>query len=352
MRLDLHRHLEGSHSPRALLAVARAHEVRRSAFFDARANVWRDETDVSKTLVLGGPSDDATSFYRCIVKARAAYVSVAAIGELARLAFDEAALETDGLEMRISLFSMTRTLLENQGRVWRDLAPLGFADEYARPILLAVLQARDESQRATGKPMLVRLGLSRTFESEPHYAALADMITDHASDLVGLDVLGIISGPDKEPLPPPLLAVLARMRRSLPDLTIHAGEFEGYASVDRCLALEPRGIGHGIRSLESEATLAALVRQGVTLEVCPTSNRMLIPSELTKLERTHGTPLRALQAKNVHCVLGSDDPTPLATSFSEEHRLAARLGVDMARLKEDSVRRWTEITGSAPRASS
>jgi hypothetical protein len=62
------------------------------------------------------PSDDASLFYQCIVRARAAYVSVAAIRALALAAFREAAEDSDGFEMRLSLFSMARTLIENQGR--------------------------------------------------------------------------------------------------------------------------------------------------------------------------------------------------------------------------------------------
>ena len=349
MRLDLHRHLEGSHSPAALLDVARRFDIRRPPFHDEATGRFRTEAELAADLVMTGPTDDARVFYRCIVQARAAYVSVPAIRALASHAFAEASAETDGLEMRLSLFSMTRTLVENQGHDWRALAPVELADR-AGPILAEVIAARDEVQAALDKPLLLRLGLSRTFESEPHYRALADMVVEHATALVGLDVLGIVAPPDTEPMPPGLLAILDRLRRDLPDLTIHAGEFDGHASVDRNLALEPRGIGHGVRSLESPATLERLASSGVTLEVCPTSNRLLIPTALAALERAHAgqTPLRALQRAGVHCVLGSDDPTPMNTSFAREHEVARAAGVDLDRLAADSARRWTEITGAPP----
>ncbi|HLL22936.1 MAG TPA: hypothetical protein VK427_12440, partial [Kofleriaceae bacterium] len=136
------------------------------------------------------------------------------------------------------------------------------------------------------------------------------------------------------------------MRRTLPDLTIHAGEFAGHASVDRTLALAPRGIGHGVHALESRATLERLAHDGVTLEVCPTSNRLLIPRRLAALEQAHGghPPLRALQNAGVHCVLGSDDPTVMATSFTDELAIARGAGVDMAKLEADMLRRWNELT--------
>ncbi len=346
MLLDLHRHLEGSHSPRALLDVARAFDIRNPLFFDETKGEFRTPDQLAAQLTMQAPSDDATVFYQCILKARAAYVSVAAIGALALEAFREAAQDSDGFEMRLSLFSMARTLLENQQRAWREVPPVEFAEAHARPVLLAVLAARDQAARETGKPMLVRVGLSRTFESEPHYRALAPMICEHARALVGLDVLGIVTGPDTEPLPPGLLSVLELMRRDLPDLTIHAGEFAGHASVDRTLALAPRGIGHGVHALQSPATLERLAKEGVTLEVCPSSNHLLIPTALAKLEAAHGgaTPLKALQQAQVHCVLGSDDPTPMGTSFRREVEVAREKGVDLVRLEADMARRWAQLT--------
>ncbi len=345
MWFDLHRHLEGSHSPRALLEVARTFDIRHPLFYDAAHGTFRAAGALAAELTMQAPCNDATVFYRCIVSARAAYVSVPAIRALALAAFREAAEDTDGFEMRLSLFSMARTLCENQGRAWRDVPPVAFAEDVARPVLCAALDARDEAQRLTGKPMRVRLGLSRTFESEPHYRALAAMVVEHAGALVGLDVLGIVTGADTEPLPPGLVGILDALRVHLPDLTIHAGEFAGHASVDRTLALQPRGIGHGVHALQSPATLERLAREGVTLEVCPTSNRLLIPTALRALEQAHGgaTPLRALQQAHVHCILGSDDPTPMGTSFRAELDVARGAGVDMARLEADIARRWAEL---------
>lgn len=348
MRLDLHRHLEGSHSAEALAAVAERFELRDPLFYDAEKRRPRSSAEMAPELTMKA-SDDASGFYACIEKARRAYVSVAAIAELSRLAFLEAAAETDGFEMRLSLFSMTRTLLSNEGAVWREVAPVRFA-ERAGEVLHAVLKARDEAQAEAGKTMLVRLGFSRTFESEPHYRAMADALREHKDALCGLDVLGIVMGEDKEPMPPALREILESLRPDLPDLTVHAGEFEDHRSVERTLGLAPQGIGHGVRSVTSPALLERLAAEGVTLEVCPTSNRMLIPSTLADLEHSCGAhPLVALQRAHVHAVLGSDDPTTLGTTFPEEWERAVGLGVDMERLAADSRRRWAQLTGDAAR---
>ncbi len=346
MFLDLHRHLEGSHSPEALAHVAQTFDIRRAPFYDEATRHFRSGPELRAFLTMPAPSEDANQFYKCIVQSRIAYVSLPAIALLAELSFREAAAETDGFEMRLSLFSMARTLAENLGVEWRKVEPTKFVEQYARPILDAVLAAKAKVAFETRKPMILRVGFSRTFESEPHYRALADMLVEYKRELVGLDVLGIVTTGDKEPLPPALREIIQGLRKHLPDLTIHAGEFEGHHSVDRTLELEPSGIGHGIHSLQSGATLDRLAREGVTLEVCPTSNNLLLPGALVALRRdhTHGAaPLVALQRNHVHCVLGSDDPTPMGTCFAQELRIAREIGVDLGRLESDMVRRWNQI---------
>jgi hypothetical protein len=345
VRLDLHRHLEGSHGAEALLSVARD--------FGIGHPLLRDEAALRRALVLTEPSEDAGKFYACIQVARLAYVHADAVGALAHRAFVEAAAECDGFEMRVSLFSMTRAVLENQGVSWRELSPMAFA-EHARTLLLQVLGARDRALRETGIPMLVRLGFSRAFEAAEHQRAVAGVVAEHAPGLSGLDILGIVKGEDTEPLPPALLDIVSSLRRVLPDLTIHAGEFAGHASVDRTLGLEPQAIGHGIRSVESGQTLDILASRGVTLEVCPCSNRLLIPGALARVTAQHGAhPLVVLQRAGVHAVLGSDDPAPMGTDFRQEWSRAAELGADLARLETDMARRWAQLQPkeTSPRAS-
>jgi len=344
VRLDLHRHLEGSHSAAALLAVAREYGLQHP--------LLQDEAALRRALVLTEPSDDASKFYACIQVARLAYVRPEVVGALAYRAFAEAALECDGFEMRVSLFSMTRAVLENQRVDWRAGTPMAFAEQ-ARGLLLQVLAARDRAAAETGTPMLVRLGFSRAFEAEPYQRAVASVVAEHARALSGLDVLGIVKGEDTEPLPSALLSILRGLRGVLPDLTVHAGEFAGRVSVDRTLQLEPQAIGHGVRSVESPDTLEQLARRGVTLEVCPCSNHLLIPSSLASLKARHGGrhPLPVLQQAGVHAVLGSDDPAPMGTDFRSEWARAGALGADMARLEADAARRWAQLQppGTRPR---
>jgi adenosine deaminase len=354
LRIDLHRHLEGSHSARALLQVGRDFGLRHPLLYSSAEGRWRTLDELRPSLQMAGPTDDPFVFYECIQRARVAYVSEEAICALSALAFREAAADApDGLEMRVSLFSMTRTLFENEGLTKAQVLALS-ADRFAarcRGVLGQVLGARDAAEASTGVPMRVRLGFSRTFESEALYEAMAEMAAEFKGALCGLDILGIVSGDDREPLQPALLRILEGLRRHIPDLTVHAGEFEGHGSVDRTLALEPQGVGHGVHAVQSATTLEALARAGVTLEVCPTSNHLLIPRALSALRRSTGVhPLVALQRAKVHAVLGSDDPTPMGCSYTAERELARAEGVDLGLLDADTARRWAQLPRPARRA--
>lgn len=344
MKIDLHRHLEGSHTARALLAVARDLRIQDPLFQRANGE-WRTEAQLAPALRMQGPAGDGGSFYAAIETARRAYVSVEAIGMLAYESFIDSLAEVDALEMRVSLFSMTRTLL---GKEWREVPPVTFAEQ-SRVVLLALIAAKQRAEHATQKKLLLRLGLSRTFESEPHYFAMADVVAEHRTDLCGLDVLGILTSGDKEPLQPGLVAVIDKLRPALPDLTIHAGEFEDHRSIERALSLAPAAIGHGVHAVGSAAVMNRLTHDGVTLEVCPGSNALLIPHALARLRAEHGHEpiLKTLQRHHVHSVLGSDDPVPMGTSFESEWKQAAMDGVDMALLERDTLRRWAQIESQA-----
>ena len=54
--------------------------------------------------------------------------------------------------------------------------------------------------------------------------------------------------------------------------TIHAGEAMGPESVYKALEFGAKRLGHGVRSVEDPALLKRLAQEGVTLELCPTSN--------------------------------------------------------------------------------
>lgn len=95
--------------------------------------------------------------------------------------------------------------------------------------------------------------------------------------------------------------------------TIHAGEADGPESVRCALSYGAKRLGHGVRSIEDPALVELLVRQGVTLECCPTSNLQtcVFPSYETY-------PLKNLLAKGLRVTVNTDNMTVSGVTLSHE----------------------------------
>jgi len=108
-------------------------------------------------------------------------------------------------------------------------------------------------------------------------------------------------------------------RRAGLGITLHAGEAAGAENVR--YAVEELGatrIGHGVRSIESEAVLGLLRQRGTLLEVCPTSN---IHTRAVAGLAQH--PVRALYEREIKISIGDDDPITSRTRVSRELALLA-----------------------------
>ena len=97
----------------------------------------------------------------------------------------------------------------------------------------------------------------------------------------------------------------------------HAGESLGAASVWTAIDhLQATRIGHGVRSIEDTLLVHELVRRGVPLEICPTSN-----IRLGIYEDFQAHPLRKLWDAGVAITIGSDDPPMFNTDLCQEYRV-------------------------------
>lgn len=121
-------------------------------------------------------------------------------------------------------------------------------------------------------------------------------------------------------------------------LVVHAGETGGAEEVRAALDdLGADRIGHGIAVVEDEELLARVVRDGVPLEVCPSSNvRLGIVPDLDR------HPLPRLWAAGANVTVNSDDPPFFGTTLVDELHHATRLCAltrrDLAELQRRAVR--------------
>ena len=95
--------------------------------------------------------------------------------------------------------------------------------------------------------------------------------------------------------------------------TIHAGEADGPASVSKALEFGAKRIGHGVRSMEDGALVQRLAAEGITLEMCPTSNL-----NTSIFEDYEAYPLKKYMDAGVRVTVNTDNMTVSNTTVAEE----------------------------------
>ncbi len=123
----------------------------------------------------------------------------------------------------------------------------------------------------------------------------------------------------------------------------HAGEIGPPQSIREAVdTLGAERIGHGIAAALDPALMDRLAADGVTLEICPTSNLRTgalarqFGAEGARLDRH---PLKSFFDRGVRVALSTDDPAMFETDLPAEYGVAARLGFtapEIARLAEMS----------------
>lgn len=101
----------------------------------------------------------------------------------------------------------------------------------------------------------------------------------------------------------------------------HAGEICGAESVREAIKCGAVRIGHGIASIEDPDLIQQLIAQQITLEISPSSNRILVPTLQSSL-KNH--PLRKLYDSGVRICINTDDAGLFGTDIGKEYRLTAQ----------------------------
>lgn len=165
--------------------------------------------------------------------------------------------------------------------------------------------------------------------------ALNEIIVEKAIDYRHRGVVGVdMAGPanpafhyrDYAPL-------FKRARKAGLGVTIHAGEDEGWESVDEVIEyLEPDRIGHGIHAAENAAVCKKLAERAILLEICPSSN---LHTQVVKGPEQLAQFIATFKKHKVRFSFNTDGPEMLQTTLREELKLAVRSGwVDKDELAE------------------
>lgn len=97
--------------------------------------------------------------------------------------------------------------------------------------------------------------------------------------------------------------------------TIHAGEAAGAESVRAALEYGATRIGHGVRICEASQLMAMVMDKGITLEMCPTSNRIT-----HAVEDMSNYPLVDFLNRGIKVTVNTDDMAICRTTLADEFR--------------------------------
>ena len=100
--------------------------------------------------------------------------------------------------------------------------------------------------------------------------------------------------------------------------TIHSGEADGPNSIYDAIYFGAKRIGHGVRAVEDSNLVKKIVDEGITLEVCPTSN--ICTSVYNKIA---DIPIKQFIDSGVKITINTDDPAICNTSLKKELKLVA-----------------------------
>jgi adenosine deaminase len=138
-------------------------------------------------------------------------------------------------------------------------------------------------------------------------------------DTPGLDGIDL-HGDERACGPAPFAPMYAHARQRGFAVKAHAGELAGpHAIIDTLDALGVRRIEHGTTAIHDEALMTRLASEGITLDMCPSSNAKL---RVVDSVATH--PIRELHKRGVPVTVNTDDPTVFGCSLTGELRLLAK----------------------------
>jgi adenosine deaminase len=250
------------------------------------------------------------------------------------------------LRTEADLTRLVRETVEDaalDGAIWFELSMwpgmtrgrFGTDERVVALVLEAALgEARD---RGIGTGLMVAANRKRAPGAAEELARLAGRFADDGVVSFGLD------GDEAASPPEPFERAFRMAKDAGLRATPHAGEFAGPKSVAAAMdVLGADRILHGVRAMEDAELVARIVREQITLDVCPTSNVML-----GVVPRTQEHPLPQLLAAGVRCSINADDPLLFGTGILQEYSLCRELlGLDDEQLA--AVARYSLIASAAP----
>lgn len=201
-------------------------------------------------------------------------------------------------------------------------------------IIMAALRGMD---KALLEYPQVRAGLILMMDRTLPYA-YNEIILNKALKYRSRGVVGIdMAGPQRASFRMQRYARLfARAREGGLGVTVHTGE-EGSLEELRYVVevIRPDRIGHGLLAIQDPALMNTIAKQGITLELCPTSN---LRNKKVRSIKELGRIISRMRAADIRFTINTDGPEMYQTNVELEEALLVRAGIlseqDIARCRE------------------
>jgi adenosine deaminase len=285
-KIELHRHLEGAVRLTTLVEIAREFNIEMPEY----------EIETLRPFVQMMPDEPRTwqNFLAKFRTLRQFYLSPGVIRRIAHEAI------VDAVQDNIKYMELRFT-----PRALCNITKCSF-NEVVRLVCETVIAAAHDYD------IQVRLivSINRHEPLETGEAAVEAAIAHMDMGVVGIDLAGV----ETNYLAYPFKDVFRRGRDAGLRVTLHAGEWEGADSIwDAISNVGAERIGHGIRALEDPGVVNVLLEQGITLEVCPSSN---VDSGVVASFESHHLPV--LIAAGLPVTINTDDPLVSGISLTDE----------------------------------
>ena len=206
-------------------------------------------------------------------------------------------------------------------------------------IIHAAIRGLDQACLEYGIEAGLIFCLAREFPADQNEIILDKAIKYRSRGVIGIDIAGTESKTIERSTASlnRYVQIFNRAKKAGLGTTIHTGETkstngEGVLAVAEYL--KPDRIGHGIRAAYSETAMRALVKEGIVLEICPTSNlHTRAVSDLEELRYILGQ----FDAFGVQYTINTDGTYLCSTNLAREFEILENAGI-LTGAQQETVR--------------
>jgi len=299
-KIELHRHLSGALSSKALFNILASGGVK---------DLPPEEEFIRQTSMTRDPPGFHAFLDKFVYRSRY-YTDPSLVREVVETVVREAAEEgIIHLELRFSADHFARRMNFDLGKTTEQIISTASAEA-----------------RARGMSIVFIMTLTRHIPLERN-VRLADISIRSSLNewFAGIDIAGDEARVPLDPLKPFIREALERGKK----VTVHAGEAGPAENVREAVRAGACRIGHGVRAFRCPDILSEAAAAGVTFEVCPTSNLQTgAAKDIYSLE------IKKLIEEGIRITVNTDDPGVSDTDLGRELALVQEtFGLEAAHME-------------------